>query len=161
MQQQSQQQSCSWLASLASGFVGALTLPAIHEGARRLVPHPPRMDTLGRRAVKKTLHATGHDTRRRAEVQRWALLGDIAANTVYYAAVARGAGRARWARALALGTAAGLGVMAAPPYLGLGRPPNNQSASTQAMTIAWYLAGAMASAVAANYMAPRRRSAAA
>ena len=156
-----QQESCSWLASLASGVVGALALTAIHEGARRVLPHPPRMDTLGRRAVKKSLHATGHDTKTRAELQRWALLGDIAANTLYYAAVARGAGRARWGRALALGTLAGLGAMAAPPYLGLGRAPNSQYASTHLMTIAWYLAGALASAAAASYMTPRRRVAAA
>ena len=156
-----QQESCSWLASLASGVVGAVALTAIHEGARRVVPHPPRMDTLGRRAVKKGLHATGHDTKGRAELQRWALLGDIAVNTLYYAAVARGAGRARWGRALAFGTAAGLGVMAAPPYLGLGRAPNSQYVSTQVMTIAWYLAGALASAVAASYMTPRRIVAAA
>jgi hypothetical protein len=60
-----------------------------------------------------------------------------------------------------LGTAAGLGAMALPPVMGLGRAPNSQYGSTQAMTIALYLTGALASAAAASYMNPRRRAAAA
>ena len=155
------QERCSWAASMTSGLVGAVALTALHEGMRRVVAHPPRMDTLGRRAIQKSLHAAGQETKPRAELQRWALLGDIAANTLYYASVARGSGRAKWGRAIVLGTAAGLGAMALPPVMGLGRAPNSQYGSTQAMTIALYLTGALASAAAASYMNPRRRAAAA
>ncbi len=155
------QERCSWLASMSSGLVGAVALTALHEGTRRLAAHPPRMDTLGRRAIKKSLDAAGQDTRPRAELQRWALLGDIAANTIYYASVARGTGRAKWGRAVVLGTAAGIGAMALPPVMGLGRPPNSQYTSTHLMTVAMYLTGALASAAAAGYMNPRRRAAAA
>jgi hypothetical protein len=85
------------------------------------------MDMLGRRAIEKTLDATGQPPGPRANLQRWALLGDIAANTLYYAAVARGTGRA-------------------PKSVRLDAPDDER----------WYLAGALASAAAATWMSPRR-----
>jgi hypothetical protein len=151
----------SWVASVASGLVGALVLTSIHESARRAVTHPPRMDTLGRRVVSNVLDATGQDARPRGTLQKIALAGDIVANTMYYAAIAREHGRARWQRAIALGTAAGMGAVALPPFLGLGRAPNSQYASTRLMTTAWYLAGALATAAAATVLAPPTRAAAA
>lgn len=155
------QQQCSWMSSLVSGAVGALVLTAIHETARRRVAHPPRMDTLGRRALARTLSAAGQPTPPRPVLQRWALAGDLAANTIYYAAVARGRGRAKWGRALLLGTAAGLGAVLLPPYVGLGRPPNSDHSATNVLTTAWYLAGALAAAAAATAAEPRERRAAA
>ena len=156
-----QQEQCSWFASMTSGLVGAVALTALHEATRRVAAHPPRMDMLGRRAVKKSLDATGQETKPRRELHRWALLGDIAANTLYYASIARGSGRAKWGRALVLGTAAGIGAVALPPLIGLGRAPNSQYTSTQLLTLGMYLTGALASAAAASYMNPRPRAAAA
>ena len=154
-------EQCTWLSAMASGFAGALALTAIHESARRVVAHPPRMDTVGRRAIRKSLDFTGGRSRPRAELQRLALLGDLAANTVYYAAVARAGGAARWARALTLGTAAGIGALTRPPYMGLGRPPNSEYGSTRLMTVAWYLAGALAAAAAADALTPSEKAMAA
>lgn len=119
------------------------------------------MDTLGRRAVKNMLDAAGQDVQPRSTLQKIALAGDLVANTMYYAAIAREHGRARWQRAIALGTAAGMGAVALPPFLGLGRAPNSQYASTQLMTTAWYLAGALATAAAATVLAPSARTASA
>ncbi len=150
-----QQQQCSWTASLVSGAAGALALTAIHESARGRVAHPPRMDTLGRRALARGLAAAGRPTPPRPVLQRWALLGDVLANTIYYAAVARGRGRDKWARALVLGTLAGVGAVVLPPYIGLGRAPNSDHTSTNLMTTAWYLAGALAAAAAASAMESR------
>jgi hypothetical protein len=155
------QDQCSWVGSMASGLVGAVALTALHEAARRVAAHPPRMDLLGRRAIKKSLDATGQQTQPRAELHRWALVGDIVANTIYYASIARGTGRAKWGRALVLGTVAGVGAMALPPFIGLGRAPNSQYTSTHLMTLGLYLTGALASAAAASYMNPPPRSAAA
>jgi hypothetical protein len=154
-------EQCSWLASMASGLVGAVALTALHEGTRRVASHPPRMDLPGRRAIKKSLDASGQETRPRAELHRWALVGDIIANTMYYASIGRGAGRGRWGRALVLGTAAGVGAMALPPLIGLGRAPNSQYTSTHWMTLGLYLTGALASAAAANFMNPSQKAAAA
>ena len=155
------QDQCSWLRSMASGLVGAVALTALHEATRRVAAHPPRMDLLGRRAIKRSLDATGQETQPRAELQRWALAGDIVANTIYYASIARGPGRAKWGRALVLGTAAGIGAMALPPLIGFGRAPNSQYTSTHLMTLGLYLTGALASAAAASYMNPPPRAAAA
>lgn len=145
-----QGRECSWMASVGSGLIGALVLTAIHEAARRVAPHPPRMDVLGRRAVKKTLAAAGQPAPDRAGLQRWALAGDILANTIYYAGVARGRGGFRWGRALLMGTAAGVSAMYLPPYIGLGNAPNRGYASTHVMTTLWYVAGALATAAAAS-----------
>jgi hypothetical protein len=152
------EERCSWRLSMTSGLIGAVSLTAVHEALRRSVAHPPRLDLVGRRAVKKTLDATGQDTKPRPEQFRWALAGDILANTIYYASVARGAGRGRWGRALVLGTAAGVSAVVVPPLIGLGRAPNSQYTSTQLMTVALYLTGPLASAAAASYMNPRPRS---
>ena len=156
-----QQDRCSWIAATAAGALGAIALTAVHESARKTVPHPPRMDVLSRRALKKTLEATGQRTQPRPVLHRWALAGDLIANTIYYTAVARGRGRAKWGRALVLGVAAGVGAVVLPPYMGLGRAPNSGFASTNVMTTIWYLAGALASAAAASAMEPHGRRAAA
>jgi hypothetical protein len=144
------ERECSWMASVGSGLIGALVLTAIHEAGRRVAPHPPRMDVLGRRAAKKTLVAAGRPAPNRAGLQRWALAGDILANTMYYAGVARGRGTSRWGRALLMGAAAGVTAMYLPPYIGLGNAPNRGYASTHVMTTLWYVGGALATAAVAS-----------
>jgi hypothetical protein len=69
---------------------------------------------------------------------------------LYYSAIpARGAAKT-WSRAALLGLAAGAGALLAPARVGLGDPPDGEVRANQAMTIAWYVAGALAAAVAAN-----------
>lgn len=134
-----------------SGAIGALALTAVHEMGRRRLPYAPRMDVLGMRALRR-LPAFEHERPRSARLQRWALAGDLIANSLYYAAVPAASAASTWARAAALGVAAGVGALALPERMGLGEAPNSQRVANQAMTVAWYVAGALATAAAANGM---------
>jgi hypothetical protein len=143
----------SWsLRSLTSGAVGALTLTAIHEAARRRVASAPRMDVLGMRAIRQLVPALRHERPRSSRLHQLALAGDLAANTLYYSAIPARDAATTWRRAALLGFAAGVGALMVPGRAGLGAPPNSDVRANQAMTIAWYVAGALAAAVAANKM---------
>lgn len=147
----------SWLTSLASGAAGALALTAIHELGRRQVPYAPRMDVLGMRALRRFTPALRHEAPRSGRLRRWALAGDLVANTMYYSAVPARSRTQTWTRAAALGLSAGAGALLIPAQAGLGEPPHSERLANQAMTVAWYVAGALVSAAAANFIASRRQ----
>jgi hypothetical protein len=147
----------SWLSSLASGAAGALALTAIHELGRTQVSYAPRMDVLGMRALRRFTPGLRHEAPRSGRLRRWALAGDLVANTMYYAAVPARSRTDTWTRAAALGLSAGAGALLLPQQMGLGEPPHSQRLANQAMTVAWYVAGALVSATVANLLASRRR----
>lgn len=134
------------MRALGGGTVGAVALTALHELTRRSVPHAPRMDVIGMRALSKTIRALGRRPARGDRLFRQTLLGDLAANTLYYSLAA--AGRRAPRRGLLLGAAAGLGAAALPPLLGLGRPPGAKWPVTPLMTLALYTAGGLAAGAA-------------
>jgi hypothetical protein len=140
------------MRALGGGTVGAVALTALHEIARRTVPHAPRMDVLGMRALSRTARALGRRPARGDRLFRQTLLGDLAANTLYYSLAA--AGRRAPRAGLLLGAAAGLGAAALPPLLGLGRSPGARWPVTPLMTLALYTAGGLAAGAAARALGP-------
>jgi hypothetical protein len=134
------------LRALGGGAVGAVALTALHELARRTIPHAPRMDVIGMRALSKTVRALGRRPARRDRLFRQTLLGDLAANALYYSLAAAGPRGPR--RGLLLGAAAGIGAAALPPLLGLGRSPGAKWPVTPLMTLALYTAGGLAAGAA-------------
>jgi hypothetical protein len=136
------------LWSMIAGAAGASALTFIHQAARSMTPHAPRMDVLGMRAVRATHRRLGLPDRSDRKVQREALAGDIVANAAYYSLVGAGDRAMVWSRGLALGLAAGLGAVFLPRRVGLGDPPNAARLDTQLMTVAWYLAGGLVAAAA-------------
>ncbi len=150
-----------WTRALVSGAAGAVTLTAVHETARRLLRDAPRMDVLGMRALRRYVPALRHEPPRSERLHRLALAGDLIANSIYYAAIDAPRRSETWARALALGTAAGGGALVLPDRLGLGDPPHSESRPNRAMTLAWYMLGAAAAACTANALRarPERRQA--
>jgi hypothetical protein len=135
--------------SLVSGAAGALALTAIHDFARRRVYYAPRMDVVAMRGLERTLPGNYHHSRR---LHRLALAGDLVANSLYYSVVPGATTPATWMRAAVLGTVAGVGALVLPERMGLGEPPYSGYRMNQVMTIAWYLAGAAAAAMAATLM---------
>lgn len=133
--------------SLASGAAGALALTAIHDLARRHVYYAPRMDVVAMRGLDRALPGNYHHSRR---LHRLALAGDLVANSLYYSVVPGATTAATWLRAAVLGTVAGVGALLLPERMGLGEPPYSRYRMNQVMTIAWYLAGAAAAAMAAT-----------
>jgi hypothetical protein len=137
---------------MASGLVGASVLTAIHETARRRHPDAPRMDLVGMRALRQLLRAGGLRVPPRETVHQLALAGDIVSNSLYYATVSAPTARQTWLRGIVLGAAAGAGALKLPPRIGLGNPPKSERRANQVMTVAWYVAGGLAAAAAANLM---------
>ncbi len=132
--------------ALESGFVGACTLTAVHEVARRVLPDAPRLDLLGGRALTRLLKTMDQPLAAPAQLQRLALVGDLVANTLYYSLVGAGASKRLWLRGILLGGLADIGAIRTPGPLGLGREPSTRTPVTQAMTIGWYLLGGLAAA---------------
>lgn len=145
----------SWGEALAAGVVGAVTLTAVHQMAQRISGDAPRMDVLGERAIAKSLMAAGAAVPDPPRLHRWALAGDLAANSAYYALVACGRNANVWRRGLALGLAAGAGALLLPQRIGLGEPPRADRVANQVMTIAWYLVGGLAAAAAGQGLRAR------
>ncbi len=132
--------------ALERGFVGACTLTAVHEVARRVLPDAPRLDLLGGRALTRLLKTMDQPLPAPAQLQRLALAGDLVSNTLYYSLVGAGATKRPWLRGILLGGLAGVGAILTPGPLGLGRAPSARTPATQAMTIGWYLLGGLAAA---------------
>jgi len=114
------------------------------------------MDVLGMRALRRFAPAFRHEPPRSTRLHRWALAGDLIANTMYYSAVPARSRQETWTRAAALGLSAGAGALLLPRQAGLGEPPHSERPANQVMTVAWYVAGALASAAVANLLRSRR-----
>lgn len=132
--------------SLVSGLAGAVALTAVHETARRVLPNAPRMDTVGRRALVRGAKKLGLEPPAPEKRQPIALAGELVSNTLYYTMVGLGRKPSPLLRGGVLGTLAGVGAVALPPLLGLGRKARGTSADTQAMTTGWYLIGGLVAA---------------
>jgi hypothetical protein len=141
--------------ALASGLAGAAALTGVHESARKNVPNAPRMDVLGMRALEKIADAMGVSPPSEKRLHELALVGDVAANALYYSLIALGRRDRNWVRGAALGLAAGVGAVALPGILGLGTKPSRRTYSTAAMTVGWYLIGGLAAAGVNRLMADR------
>lgn len=141
------------LQALASGAIGACTLTLLHETARQFIPHAPRVDVIGMRAIARPMRALDQEPPPRDTLYYLAMAGDLAGNALYYSFAAANDAENAWLRGAALGLAAGVGAAFLPPPLGLGKQPGQQFPATQAMTIAWYLAGGLATAAASRFFA--------
>jgi hypothetical protein len=138
----------NWGSALLAGICGAVALTAVHQLARRVTDDAPRMDVLGERAIARTVRAVGGTLPMQGTLHRWALAGDIVANSAYYSLVACGRDAHMWTRGVAMGLAAGAGALVLPRRIGLGKPPRSHHVPNQLMTVAWYLIGGLAAAAA-------------
>ena len=143
------------LESVIAGAAGAAALTAVHQTARAVSDQAPRMDVLGKRALRAMARQAGAPISGSRDLERETLTGDLIANTAYYALI--GAGRAEHvvARGLALGLLAGIGALLLPRPLGLGDPPNAHNPATQVMTVAWYVIGGITAASVLGRLASR------
>jgi hypothetical protein len=108
------------------------------------------MDVLGMRALRRYVPALRNERPRSGRLRNIALVGDLVANTLYYSAIAARDRNTTWTRAATMGVAAGAGALLLPQPMGLGHAPGSEVRANQAMTVAWYVAGALAAAFAAN-----------
>ena len=138
------------MLSLAAGIVGSTVLTLIHESVRRVNPDAPRMDILGMRSIAKTMRSLGTEPPEEDTLFGITMANDLVGNGLYYSLV--GTGKNVWLRGAILGLAAGVGGVVLPGPMGLGEAPSNRTPQTQAMTVAWYLAGGLAAAAASKLL---------
>ncbi len=128
--------------SLLSGAAGAVALNLIHESARSVIPSAPRVDVVGKSALKRYLPRVGvrpPDDER--SLYAAALGGDLVSNAAYYSLVGLGRPEGALPRGAALGLLGGLGAVFLPPLLGLSKEPAARSTGTAVMTVTWYTLG--------------------
>lgn len=127
-------------------------LTGLHEAARRFLPHAPRMDVIGERALSRSLHALGRRSPRGRRLFGATLAGELFSNSLYYSMVGA-ASRSRTLRTgLVIGLVAGVGAVLLPPHLGLGKSPGSKAPLTPLLAVAWYTAGGLAAAAAARLL---------
>jgi len=136
--------------ALLSGVAGAVTLNVLHETARQVIPHAPRVEVIGMRAIARPMRALDQEPPERDTLYWITLAGDLVSNAAYYSLVGMADARQVWRRGALLGTAAGLGAAVLPPAMGLGQQPGQRFPWTHLMTIAWYLVGGLAAAATAS-----------
>ena len=134
------------LEALAGGVAGAAALTILHESARQVIPHAPRVDVIGMRGIRRPIEAAGFTPPRGRTLYGLSMLGEMVSNGAFYSLVGVGNPRHVYGRGAALGLAAGLGAAFLPPVLGLGNQPHRRAPYTQLMTIAWYTVGGLAAA---------------
>lgn len=137
--------------ALASGLAGACVLTLIHQAAKNVLPHPPRMDVIGMRAITRLARKADWVPPSGERLYRAALAGDLVSNTLYFSHVGLAGGRYPWLLGSLLGLGAGVGAAALPPRIGLGRQPGERR-STLALTVAWYLAAGLTAACTLQWL---------
>ena len=140
---------------MLSGLAGAAVLTAIHETARRVVPHPPRTDVLGSRAIAAGFRRVGLTPPRANALYALAMAADVVSNGAIYATVPVGDDRSAYRRGLVIGLLTGVTALVLPPLIGLGHMPGRKAPYTQLTALAWYAAGGYAAAAAGRWL--RRR----
>lgn len=135
----------SYGKSLLSGLLGAAAVTVLNESVRRISSKAPRLEKLGMDAAGKTLDAAGIKQPSEKELYWGTMAADIASNALYYSVISLASRHknGRWMLGAGIGLAAGLGAVMLPEPLNLDASTTNRSGKTKAMTVAWYLSGAL------------------
>lgn len=133
--------------AVGSGIAGAIALNLLHESARQVVPHAPRVDRLGKRAVANSFRLAGIEPPRGRSLYATALAGDLISNGAYFAAVGLAGPERAIACGALVGLAAGVGAVALPGPMGFGTDATARRRETAAMTVAWYTVGGLVAGV--------------
>lgn len=133
----------STLNNLLAGLGGAIALNILHETLKRKGSDMPRIDLLGEQALQKGLSKAGTEIENEENLYRATLGADILSNALYYSAIGVGGSKSIWPKAILLGTSAGIGALTLPEHLGLDGKPVNKTSKTKALTVGYYLFGAL------------------
>ncbi|MHA3786642.1 hypothetical protein ACX0HA_00415 [Flavobacterium hauense] len=133
----------SKIHNLLAGLGGAIALNILHESLKKKDKDMPRVDLLGEEVLEKSLDYFDAEIQDKETLYKATLAGDILSNTLYYSAIGAGDEKYIWQRAVAIGLTAGVGAITLPEPLGLDDKPVTRTNKTKALTIGYYLAGAL------------------
>lgn len=128
-------------AAIAGGIAGTIAVASLHEALRRVSPDAPRMDKLDMDLIRKGLDCIKQESPDEEELQRWAVAGELFADTAFFSIVGMGCKNRVWMRGILLGLFAGITAIILPKPLGLPTEPSNKNRNTQLMTLGLYLTG--------------------
>jgi len=141
----------SKVKNIVAGLGGAIALNIIHESLKKRDSDMPRVDLLGEEALEKSLDYFDAEIHKDT-LYKTTLAGDIISNALYYSAIGAGDTKYLLPRAIAIGVAAGVGAITLPEPLGLNDKPVTRTNKTKALTIGYYLAGALVTAAIVKAM---------
>lgn len=144
-------------AAVAGGLAGTLTVASLHEAFRRVSPDAPRMDLLDMDLIRKGLKTIHKEAPKDDELQRWAVGGELVADTAYYSLAGMGGKKGVWVRGAVLGLAAGITAVILPKPLGLPADPSNKTFGTQLMTVGLYFMGGLVAAAVSQLVENAQR----
>lgn len=129
-----------------AGLGGAIALNLLHESLKKKGSDMPRVDLLGEEALQKTLSHFDAEIEDGKTLYGATLAGDLLSNTMYYSMIGNGDRDYLFTRAIAYGLAAGVGAVTLPKPMGLNEQTVAQTDKTKALTVGYYLAGALVTA---------------
>ncbi len=121
---------------IIAGLGGAIALNILHETIRKNFDNVPEINKLGEEAVLKLTDNTPFTITEKNSLYATTLIGDIISNGMYYATTAT-------KNDLASGLLAGAGAIVLPGKMGLHEEPVAGSDKKKAMTVGYYLFGAL------------------
>ncbi|RZK67609.1 MAG: hypothetical protein EOO95_02400 [Pedobacter sp.] len=136
----------SKVKNLLAGLGGAIALNVLHESMKKKDTDMPRVDLLGEEALQKTLSYFGTSISGEDNLYKATLGADLVSNAMYYSMIGGGDPKHVFTRALSIGLAAGVGALTLPEPMGLDPEPVTKTNKTKALTVAYYVAGALVTA---------------
>lgn len=131
------------IKNLTAGLIGSLALNLLHETLRKNETNVPKINLLGEEALNKTRIALGQTPIvDQEELYKATLKADLVSNAVYYSLIG-GKSKYIWPKAIFYGLSAGIGALKLPKPLGLDSTPVDETDQMKALTIGYYLFGAL------------------
>ncbi|WP_442591362.1 hypothetical protein ACSBL2_09050 [Pedobacter sp. AW31-3R] len=143
------------ISNLFAGFASAVALNVLHESLKDKKT-TPRIDFLGEQALQKTVRYFGGNISDTDDLYKATLAGDIISNTIYYSWIASAKSQHLFTKAIAMGLLAGIGAVKLPEPLGLNPKPVAKTDGIKAMTVGYYVFGALITAVVASALKKSR-----
>lgn len=131
------------IKNIIAGFVGAAAMNILHESLKRKSDQTPRIDLLGEQALNKGLSFFGEHIDDEKDLYKATLVSDLISNTVYYSLIGSGKQKYIWAKVFFFGLSAGIGAITLPKPMGLDSELVAGNDSKKALTIGYYLFGAI------------------
>ena len=135
--------------NLFAGLAGAVALNVLHNALKNK-PDTPRIDFLGEQALQKTVRCFGGNITDTDKLYEATLAGDIVSNTIYYSLIASAKPGYIWPKAVTMGLIAGIAAVKLPEPLGLNPKPVAKTDQKKALTIGYYVFGALVTALIAS-----------
>jgi len=128
-----------------AGLGGAIVLNLLHESLKKKAIDTPRIDLFGEEALQKTLGFFGTKIENKDTLYKATLAGDLISNATYYSMIGNSTENV-WGKAISLGLVAGIGAIVVPKEIGLDEKPVAKNTQVKALTVGYYLVGALATA---------------